>query len=98
LSAIRSDIWIISVSSDIGLFNLLQAIEFNDLERVSKLSKSSPKAINGDIKKLHGLEFFYPLIAYVRYDNAKALQILLESGNATKIDAKDCVTATWHYT
>lgn len=76
--------------SDIGLWNLLQAIEFNDLERVTKLSKSSPKVVNGGTKKLRGLQYFRPLIACVRYDNTEALRILLESGNATKVDAKDC--------
>lgn len=78
--------------TDVGVWNLTQAIQFNDLDKVRKLSKSSPKVVNGQSKLLgvgNYSMFTRPLMACVRYDSVEALRILLESGSATKVDVKD---------
>ena len=79
--------------TDIGVWNLLQAIEHNDLTRVIKLSKT-PKIANGESKRLSKQSDSFmqtiPVMACVRYDNSEALRILLESSDAIKIDKRDC--------
>jgi len=72
--------------TDIAVWNLVLAIEHNDLDLIQKYARTSSKIVNGCSKRL-GVS--YPIFACVRYDNVEALRILLESGNVNNIDITD---------